>query len=316
MSEDEIVLMGANDNIQDDMILPFQLESSHLRGRVIRLGSVLQDILTPHAYPDPVAQLVGEACGLSLLLGGMLKFDGVFTLQAQGSGPVRLVVADLTTGGDLRGMASFDQNAFSDIPAAHPLRASDRSHALNTLMGTGYLAFTVDQGPHTDRYQGIVELKESNLVDGVAHYFDQSEQIDTMIKLACGRVEGLWRAGGVMIQRLPVRAEVQTPEQLAQLNEDWDRAQALLATCTPDELIKETLFSNDLLYRLFHEEGVRVFNPVHLRKGCRCDGDKLSGILKTLSPDDRSHMTVEGKIQMTCEFCSKTFSFDPQELTS
>lgn len=313
MSEDEIILSGANDNTYDDMIQPFQLEASNLRGRVVRLGAVISDILAPQSYPDPVAQLVGEACGLSLLLGGMLKFEGVFTLQAQGDGPVRMVIADLTTAGELRGMATFNPERLGEFAGGvQVLRASDKIHDLQNMMGSGHLAFTVDQGEHTERYQGVVELKGVDLAACVQHYFQQSEQIDTMIKVAAGRVHDGWRVGGIMIQRLPIPENEQTPERMAAATEDWDRAQALLATCTPDELIRETLIANDLLFRLFHEEGVRVFNPIHLKKGCRCNLDKLTAVLKTMSSDDLEHMAVDGKITMTCEFCNKDFDFDPK----
>lgn len=310
MSEDEIVLASANDNTYDDMILPFQLQSSHLRGRVVRLGSVLEDILRPHAYPDAAAQLVAEACGLSLLLGGMLKFDGVFTLQAQGNGPVRMVIADLTTAGDLRGLAHYDADRLAQMNLpVHGVHTTHLPYALGDLLGQGYLAFTVDQGEHTERYQGIVELKGDALTTCVQHYFEQSEQIDTMISVAAGKVEGRWRAGGLMIQRLPLSADEQTPDNVLQADEDWARAGALLGTCTPAELIRPTLISQDLLFRLFHEEGVRVFNPVQLRKGCRCNTEKLAGVLQTMSDDDLEHMRVDGKITMTCEFCNKDFVF-------
>jgi molecular chaperone Hsp33 len=310
----DIVLMGANDNTYDDMILPFQLESSHLRGRVVRLGTVLHDILSPHAYPSGVGQLVAEAVTLAPLLGGMLKFDGTFTLQAQGDGPVRLVVADLTTAGALRGMASFDLEKLSAAGLADPtvttLRAHDKTHELASFMGAGVLAFTVDQGEHADRYQGIVELHGVDLAQSVADYFSQSEQIDTVLRVGTAFVNGDMRAGGIMIQRLPLPDDVRGDDMaVAAAREDWDRARALLETCRPGELTDGTLPASDLLYRLFHEEGVRVFNPVQLSKGCRCTTEKLSGILATMPDEDRDHMRVNGKITMTCEFCNKDFVF-------
>jgi molecular chaperone Hsp33 len=321
--DNNIILMGANDNTYDDLILPFQIEKSNLRGRIVRLGTVLTDILTPHNYPAPVAQLVGEAGCLSLLLGGMLKFDGVFTLQAQGTGPVRMVISDLTTSGELRAMASYNPDRLAELgiegngsETVIGLRAHDHSHDLTRLMGTGHLAFTVDQGEHTERYQGIVELQGQDLSASVQHYFEQSEQIGTMLKVACGLVDGVWRAGGVMVQRLPLAEISQTPEGIAQAEDDWDTAVALLSTCTPAELLDEYGPVTDLLYRLFHEEGVRVFNPLRLKKGCRCNIDKLRGILTTMPEDDLEHMTIDGKIIMTCEFCNKNFDFDPKEIKS
>jgi molecular chaperone Hsp33 len=279
------------------------------------LGAVLTDILTPHAYPDAVAKLVAEAVVLAPLLGGMLKFEGTFTLQAQGDGPVRLVVADLTTAGAVRGMATFKAEKLAtivseDVVSLHP---NHRLHDLKQLLSEGFLTFTVDQGEHSERYQGIVELNQPDLAACVTHYFMQSDQIETYLKIAAGRIENEWRAGGVMIQRLPLPADQQTPEGIAQAEDDWERATALLHTCTDDELIRPSLGASDLLYRLFHEEGVRVYNPVRLSKGCRCSTEKLQGILTTLSADDRAHLTVDGAITMNCEFCNKHFRFDQNQ---
>lgn len=318
MTDDaDIVLSGANDNVYDNMIQPFQLERSNLRGRAVRLGSALHDILAPHGYPVPVSQLVGESSVLSLLLGGMLKYEGVFTLQAQGDGPVRMVVSDLTSAGEIRAMASFNPDRLQEIgiaadPSVVNFRSTDKVYDLQSLMGAGYLAFTVDQGDHTERYQGIVELKDNDLSSSVLHYFSQSEQIDTYIKIAAGVIDGYWRGGGIMIQRLPLPEAEQTPERIAEVDDDWDRAMALLQTCTRDELLRPALGANDLLFRLFHEEGVRVYNPLHLKKGCRCSRDKLDSILATMSNDDIEHMTVDGEITMRCEFCSTDFIFDPK----
>ncbi len=315
--DSDVILMGANDNVTDDMILPFALQESHLRGRIVRLGSVLDDILIPHAYRQPVAQLVGEAVTLTLLLGGMLKYDGVFTLQAQGEGPVRLVVADLTSDGALRGMATIDTEKCDALMGKNGdvvgLRATDTTYDLGTLMGPGHLAFTVDQNDAADRYQGIVELNAVDLATSVQHYFAQSEQIETILKVACGFSNGAYRAGGIMIQRLPLPTDA-LPDAVDAADDHWNRARAFIDTCSRDELIRESLPATDLLYRLFHEDGVKVFNPIALRKGCRCSPEKLSGILGTMSDDDRAHMTVDGKITMRCEFCSKDFKFDPERL--
>jgi molecular chaperone Hsp33 len=323
MSENEIFISNANDNSQDNMILPFSFDRSAVRGRIARLGSVLRDILDPHDYPEPVAQLVAEAAALTLLLGGMLKYEGVFTLQASGDGPVRMLVCDLTSAGELRAVAHYDRaEAEQIVPAlaketsVQTLRPHDRALDLKTLMGNGHLAFTVDQGDQEERYQGIVALDGPQLSDCVQHYFDQSEQIETTIRIAVGRVaEDGWRAGGVMIQRLPLAEQDKTQGREEEVQDDWDRALALLSTCTPDELLSVGLLATDLLYRLFHEEDVRAYTPLYLRKGCRCYTEKLMGILKTMSPDDLAHMTIDGHITMTCAFCAKDFVFVPNELS-
>src|SRR5271155_1922590 len=175
----------------DDLILPFQIEAPGLRGRIARLGPLADEILHRHAYPAPVARV------LAALLAGALKYEGVFTLQASGKGPVRLMVADVSSGGTLRGYAQFEE---ARLPAAADAR-------LLHLVGPGHLAFTVDQGDFTDRYQGIVELAGASLTDCVHHYFRQSEQLECALRVAVSESGGRWRTGALMLQRLPPAAE-------------------------------------------------------------------------------------------------------------
>ena len=195
------------DDFSGNVIRPFQLEVSSLRGRIVRFNSVLQDILEPHNYPEIVSQLLAETITLCSLLSSMLKYDGIFTLQTQGDGPISMLVVDMTSAGEIRGCAHFDEerlktvtkqlSAFSD-----QVDESSDNH-LAQLLGKGYIAFTVDQGEKTDRYQGIVELKGKSLVDCVQHYFSQSEQIGTGIKMAVGKRDGKWHSAGIMLQHMP-----------------------------------------------------------------------------------------------------------------
>lgn len=300
----------------DNVIQPFQLETSSLRGRAVRVGSVINEVLEPHGYPNPVAHLVAETMTVALLLSSMLKYEGIFTLQAQGDGPVSMLVADVTTGGEVRGCASFDeerlQHAREQLSALKTPESS-QNH-LAQYLGKGHIAFTVDQGDKTDRYQGIVELKGSSLVDCVQHYFNQSEQIGTGIKMAAGLRKGLWRAGAIMLQHMP---EDQKNSEMGAGNineDDWRRAMILLDTCTDDELLDPGLHSSVLLTRLFHEEGVRVFDPVTVTKGCRCDRSKVENIIHTMSVEDIEHMAGNGRIEMRCEFCSRDFVFDLKDV--
>jgi molecular chaperone Hsp33 len=297
----------------DNVIQTFQLEVSSLRGRVVRLGSVLNDVLEPHAYPAPVAQLVAETMTLALLLSSMLKYDGIFTLQTSGDGPVRMLVADVTSGGQVRGCASFDEerveHARERLSVLSP-RESSQNHMAQYL-GKGHIAFTVDQAGGNDRYQGIVEIKGASLVDCVQHYFNQSEQIGNGIKMAVGQRGTRWRAGAVMLQSMPEDQK----KALGNTDEDdWRRAMILLDTCTENELLDPDLHSNILLTRLFHEEGVRVFTPVDVYKGCRCDSEKVRNIIAMMPEEDRAYMEVDGKITMRCEFCSRDFVFDPKNI--
>lgn len=309
----------SNDNgiphqADDNVIQPFQLESSSLRGRAVRLGTLLNDILEPHDYPDSVAHLVAETITLTLLLSSMLKYEGIFTLQARGDGPVSMLVADVTSGGEVRGCASYDaerlEHAAGRIAALDTVEGS-QNH-LAQYLGLGHIMFTVDQG--TDRYQGIVELKGPSLVDCVQHYFTQSEQIGTGIKMAAGMRNGVWRAGGLMLQHMP---EDQKNPEAGRGNvreDDWRRAMVLMDTCSDNEFLDADLHSNALLMRLFHEEGVRVFSPQNVTKGCRCSDEKVINILAGMSGEDKDYMAKNGKIEVHCEFCSRDFVFDLKEV--
>src|SRR5947208_8530031 len=189
----------------DDLVQPFRLDPFALRGHLVRLGPTVDRILSQHAYPDPVAAILGEAITLAIVLAGALKYDGIFTLQTKSDGPVRLIVADVSTEGAVRGYAQYDRERLAGVPA----QGAGRSPSVPELIGRGYIAFTVDQGEHTERYQGIVELIGATLAECAQHYFRQSEQIQAGIKLSAARSGPpgpnghAWRAGGLMLQRVP-----------------------------------------------------------------------------------------------------------------
>ncbi len=291
-----------------DLVRPFLLESSGIRGRIVRLGPLLDSILTRHDYPDAVAGLLAELLALAGALSSLMKYDGVFTLQTKGDGPVNLSVADVDAAGVLRGYAGFD----AARAAALPFDPAWRAMPIQPLLGQGYLAFTVDQGPDTHRYQGIVALTGESLADCLQHYFQQSEQVQTGIQVAARRGPGGWRAGCLVLQHLP---EDSASSAAARSDEDaWRRAMVLQASCTPEELLAEDLPVDDLLYRLFHEEGVRVFDVRHLREGCRCSREKLEQVLLTLPRDEVEHLKVDGRIVMVCQFCNRQFLFDDDDL--
>lgn len=290
----------------DSHVLTFDLDRAHLRGRITRLGKILDDILTPHHFPEPIEKLLVETMILSVLLSSMLKYEGIFILQAQGNGIVTRLVSDVTSTGDIRGTAGFKQEDLENLLAKNP------NPSPVELMGKGYLAFTVDQGEFTERYQGIVELKD-NLLDSIHHYFSQSEQIETAIKMAVKKGDdGKWQAGAIMLQHTPDHSNI--PQDSKPIAENWNRAQILLETCTEEELLDLKLRDEVLLYRLFHEEVVRVYKPLPIHKGCRCTPEKLKGVLSLLSIDDLDHAAIDGKVTMTCEFCNKDFQFNKEEI--
>jgi molecular chaperone Hsp33 len=304
----------------DDAVLPFEVAALDLRGRLTRLGPALDELLDKHNYPTPVAKLLGEAIVLTTLLGSALKFDGRFILQTQTDGPVSLMIVDFQAPDRMRAYARFD---------AERLAAGQDSAA---LLGHGHLAMTVDQGPDMSRYQGLVALDGGNLEDAAHEYFLRSEQIPTKVRLAVGEEwrggEGPkhhWRAGGMLLQFLPKapdRAQRDlhpgsAPEgvEISHAPEDdaWVEGQSLIGTVEDVELIDPDLSGERLLYRLFHERGVRVFSSLPLRAKCSCSRHAVSSMLKSFEPKDRADMVKDGKVVVTCEFCSSVYEFTPEE---
>ncbi|MDX5392850.1 MAG: Hsp33 family molecular chaperone, partial [Caulobacteraceae bacterium] len=258
-------------SIPDDLVGPFQIEGEAVRGRLVRLGPAIDEILAAHAYPEPVANLLGETCALAALVGSSLKFEGRLIVQAQGDGPVRYVVADYDTEGALRGYCRFDPD---EVAAASTGFARPGARS---LLGQGVFIMTVDQGPDMDRYQGVTAIEGETLALCAEQYFAQSEQTPTRVRLAVGQAdvgEGMrWRAGGMLIQNI---AEDDTR---GSTEEAWTRSQAFFETIGEDELLDPGLSSQTLLFRLFHEDGVRVFEAKPLRAFCRCSEDRIRNVL-------------------------------------
>jgi len=300
----------------NDYVLPFQLEASRARGRLLRLGPVVDSILGRHEYPEPVLLLLGEAITLTAMLGAALKFDGKFILQTQSDGAVGFLVVHYTSPGQIRGYASYD--------------ADEVAHLLNgavpkkPLIGNGHLAMTIDPGEGMERYQGIVALTGNTLVDAAHEYFDQSEQIPTFIRIAVarqyttgedGKGEWTWRAGGLMVQKLTQEGgRASGGESSDEIDEDgWRRAQALAATVQDHELLDATLSPDSLLYRLFHEEGVRVFDAAPMEARCNCSRDRVETMLDQFTPEQVEAMSEDGAITVKCEFCNTSYSFDAEQ---
>lgn len=317
-----------------DAVLPFAVEPLDVRGRVVRLGPVLDAILGRHDYPAAVSRLLGEAIALTALLGTSLKFDGRFILQTSGDGPVDLMVVDFSTPDGIRAYARFD---------AGRVAAADPKADAATLLGRGHLAMTVDQGPHTARYQGIVALDGARLEEIAHRYFAQSEQIPTRVRLAVGEMtsrgaDGVplhrWHAGGILVQFLPeaeerIRARDidpgDAPEGSLRDGDDpddgwpdddaWVEARALVDTVEDVELIDPEVTAERLLVRLFHERGVRVFDARPLADRCRCSRERVSDMLRGLTDEERADVTLDdGAIEVTCEFCSTRYHFRAEEI--
>jgi molecular chaperone Hsp33 len=294
----------------DDIVQPFRIDPFALRGRLVRLGPTVDRILSQHDYPEPVAAVLGEAITLAVVLAGALKYDGIFTLQTKSDGPVRLIVADVSTEGAVRGYAQYDRERLDQAAAA----GHAGSPSVPTLMGAGYIAFTVDQGEDTERYQAIVELVGATLAECAQHYFRQSEQIQAGIKLSVARSGhgGAWRAGGLMLQRVPPEGGYRIIAD--DVEDGWRRAMVLMSSATPDELVDPELSPHRLLFRLFHEDGVRVFDTHPLEARCRCSRERIAGILRSFPADDIDEMRAEKVTTVTCEFCNTRYDFTPDDL--
>ena len=300
----------------DDLVRPFQLESGPIRGRLARLGGTADDILTRHGYPAAVATLLGEALALTAALSGALKFDGIFTLQAKGDGPCRMLVADLQTPGQMRGYVQFDRKA-----TAADTAIEDGAASVPKLLGAGYLAFTVDRGGD-DRYQGIVSLEGHSLTDCAHTYFRESEQIPSALHVACARSgpDGAWRAAALLLQRLPEGDPSLIARgaefERAETDEAWHRAVAFLATATRAELLDPGMAGDDLLYRLFHEEGVRVFEPTPIGFGCRCSPERAVAVLRQLDRAELEELADDGQIEVRCEFCNTPYLYGLDDIAN
>lgn len=309
----------------DDRVVPFQVEGLDVRGRAVQLGPLLNTILGRHDYPAPVARLLAEAIVLTALLGTSLKFDGKFTVQTKGDGPVDLLVADFSTPDALRAYARYDEDA---LAAA----VKEGKTSPPELLGQGVLAFTIDQGKGMQPYQGIVPMDGSSLEDIAGVYFRQSEQIPTRVRLGVaelfdrdedGKPRHNWRAGGLVAQFLPQAPErMRHPDLHGGDNDEretgvtddaWDEARSLIETIDTDELTDPQVAIERLLYRLFHERGVRVYEPQTVFDRCSCSRDKIKGVLTGFTAEEIEASEEDGQIAVTCEFCSTTYRYELAE---
>jgi molecular chaperone Hsp33 len=312
--------------LTDDLVLPFRTVRSDVIGRVVRLGVVVDTILSRHAYPEPVGYALGEALALTAMLGSALKREGKLILQTKTNGPLDFLVADFVSPGKVRGYANFDKG---NAQLAEARGRGDQG----ALLGSGHVAMTIDPSGDKNRYQGIVGLDHEPLVEAAHTYFRQSEQLPTFIHLAvarhygraaeCGEPGWRWRAGGLMIQQLPrdggkreyASGEAHDASLEGDDDENWNRARHLAATVEDHELLDPLLPPERLLYRLFHEEGVRVTPSTRLMAECRCSRERIEALLERFRPDELEDMReADGGVTVTCEFCSRKYRFAAEEI--
>jgi molecular chaperone Hsp33 len=291
----------------DNLVAAFQIEGWPVRGRITRLGAAVDEILSRHDYPEAVANLLGEACALAALVGSSLKFEGRLIVQAQGDGPVSYVVCDYDSDGALRGYCRYDAARVAEVSQGFARPGA------RTLLGDGVFVMTIDQGPDMERYQGITPIEGETLALCAETYFDQSEQTPTRVRLAVGQLQTdaglIWRAGGMMLQNI---AE---DDARGSTQDVWERAQALFETLGEDELVDPMVPPEVLLYRLFHEDGVRLEQARPLRAFCRCSRERITTVLQSFSAEERADMVeADGRIKVTCEYCSRVYAIAPGQL--
>lgn len=284
-------------------VTPFYMPQRPVRGRLVRLGALADALLTRHDNPAVVTRTAGQALAMVAALATALKFRGSFSLQAKGDGPLGMLLADCTDDGALRGYARAEPDRL------RALLDAEANPTARQLLGSGYLAFTVDQGPDTERHQGIVAIEGDTLADMALHYFETSEQLRCAIRLACEHTPEGWRASALVLERIAGSGGVDPGLDEAAQEESWRTATILAETVTDAELLDDAILPERLLYRLFHAEGVATDLPRALAYGCRCSRQRLAGILETFGADDLDHMAIDGAIVMNCEFCNTAFRF-------
>lgn len=301
-----------------DFVLPFDIAKAGVRGRLVRLDAASARALGAHALPEPAARVAGEVVALGALLGTALKLDGRLTIQTKGDGPLDIVTADYYGADEnrhrgVRGYARLDAARF-DALAGKDFATLNFS----SLAGKGALAITIEPKLGGKTYQGIVELSPEGIAPSAETYFAQSEQLPTVIRLAAaplyvaGDPKAHWRAGGIMLQMTPESAK----QGIASKSDDWDRLSLLLKTVEDLELVDTTLAPETLLWRLFHEDEVRVHPPEPVIFRCDCNADRITQVLKAYAPDEREGLAdPDGVIRARCEFCGKTHEIGPESLS-
>lgn len=298
-----------------DVCVPFHIHGGAFAGRLVRLNGVLQNILSRHNYPENVSSALAETTALAVLLANALKYKGLFTLQIQGNGPVSVLVADVTSEGKVRSCAKFDEEKLKNAKALR--KTEDEIEEVPHLVGGGYMAFTIDQGPETELYQGVVDLQGKNLTELALRYFKQSEQIDTILRLFVKRPAGeskSWQSAGILLQKVPLKGGKEFSTDEDALHEAWHEAGIFINSLADDEVFNAELSPAEILNRLFHSSNLVVSKEKSYEFGCRCSRDKLFSTLSGFGKSEIEEMAEDGKITATCSFCSEKYVFDKDEL--
>ena len=285
----------------DNHIIPFQLGGNRVRGSIVRLGTAVSDIIKRHKYPQNIESLLADTLTITACLGSRMKHDGVFTIQAKGTGEVHTLFSDVTNNGFLRGYVGFNTD----------LSIQDKD--LISLMVSGHITFTLDQGKYSKRYQGIVALEDKSISKSAELYFNNSEQLETKFVVfnnydsECSSKEKLFPSGLIMLQKLPNKTDMDDEEN----KEVWENSLNFLSTLKKEECLSVSLTSRDILFRLFNEVGVTVYDEIVIQDKCRCSKEKVELAIKKLNKDELNEIADEkGNIKVICEFCKMERSFN------
>ena len=295
-----------------DVICPFLIDSGLSRGQTVRLTSTLDTIISQHNYPEPIGVLMAQAAVLTALLASTIKYDGIFTLQIQGKGPVSVLAVDITTDGQMRGYARFDETA---VQSAQLEIHNENISPTEAFFADGTLSFNVETAG--ENYQGIVALDQPNLAECVLAYFKQSEQIQTALKIAVATPAQTgkgWVGAAVMLQRMPMDRQIARELKESEIDDLWNTSAVLLHSTTEKELLDTDLPLEKLLYRLYHLNNLHFFIQKTIKFGCRCSQDKVIKMLSKFPDQDKKEMAVDGKIKVDCQFCGKSYTLTLQDL--
>jgi len=280
----------------DNHVIPFQLRNNTVRGNIVRLQTVVSEIVKRHEYPANIESLFADTLSITACLGSRMKHEGVFTIQAKGSGDVSTLFSDITSEGFLRGYV----NLISDF--------SNIESNLKSLMGSGHVSFTLDQGKHTKRYQGIVSLEEPSMSEITELYFNNSEQLETKFltfnyfDIEKNNRKNLFSAGLIMLQKMPVKNSFDEENN----EEIWQNSLNFLSTLGKEEFLSTNLTTEEILYRLFNELEVTVYDEIIIKDQCRCSEEKIKFAIENLSKKELREIADEnGNVKVICEFCKK-----------
>ena len=303
----------------DDYVQGFQLENKVAQGRLVRLGDTINQVLKTRDYPPEVAVLLGEIQVIAGLMAGVLKFKGVLSIQIKSDGAVTMLMVDVTNEGAMRGLAKFDLEKLEEL-SQNLSRGPQNS--VPRFLGNGYFVLSVDQGAGSNPYQGVIELEGATLSECAQKYLSQSAQIDAVLKVVVSKNQGKggsnWRGGGLMLQKLvPTGRQSMSGESgKLELEDCWRRAVIFLGSCTNEELLDSNLHPHDILYRLFSEDGVRVFNISSLFMKCRCSIDKIKNVLASFPREEVETMKINGEVRVNCEFCNVDYIFSEEHIAA